>query len=118
MNARTIVATMATSVTTTSAIPVGEWRAISIEAPTFAASFLGATVAVNVKVSNELAGTYRPLQNMLTSGSTFLAVAVAVPGSVGNFNIIARDAQNFNYMKLDTDTATTNTYEFKVNVSL
>ena len=54
---------------------------------------------------------------MLNSGSTFIAVAVAVPGGTGPYNIVVPNASQYNYMKLDTDTATTNTYEFKVNVA-
>ena len=117
MNARTIVATMATSVTNTAGVPVGEWNHVSLAATTFSAKFLGANVAVTVQVSQD-DSTYFPLQQMLNSGTTFSAVAVAVPSSAGNYVVDLPNAQYYNYVRFHVDTATSNTYEFKVCVAL
>src|SRR5574344_364329 len=84
---KTLIATMATGVTTTSAIPVVGWKKASIEVATFAVGFAGASVAMNVKVSNELDGTYRPLQKCVNSGSTILAANVAVQAQPGPYVI-------------------------------
>lgn len=116
MNSRVMVATMATAVTTTNGIPVGEWRSASIQASTFSAKFLGASVAVAVQVSDDDV-TYKPLTRMLTSSAVFVNVAVAVPSGTGNYVVEIPGATNHNYMRLVTDTATSNTYEFKVVVA-
>src|SRR5574344_1573820 len=114
---KTLIATMATGVTTTSAIPVVGWKKASIEVATFAVGFAGASVAMNVKVSNELDGTYRPLQKFVNSGSTILAANVAVQAQTGPYVIEITEVTNFNYMKLDTDTATSNAVGIRVNFS-
>jgi hypothetical protein len=58
------------------------------------------------------------LKELLNSGSTFLAVPVAIPAGVGGFNTHLPLVGNYNYMKLDTDVATTNTVELTVNVCM
>jgi hypothetical protein len=118
MVSKTIAATMATGVTITSAIPISGWDYVSVETATFAAAFAGASVAINVSVSNDLTGTFRPLKELLNSGTTFSDVQVAVPAGVGGFNTHLPLVSNYNYMKLDTDVATTNTVELTVNVCM
>jgi hypothetical protein len=117
MNSRTMIATMGTAVTTTSAIPVGDWNFVAVEVATFAAAFTGANVALNFKVSNDLTGTYRPLQQFINSGSTMVAANIAVAAGVGNYVVNIPNAGNFNYLKIDTDIATTQAVGFRINVA-
>lgn len=117
MNNKTMIATMATGVTTTSAIPIGAWRHVSVEVATFSVGFAAASVAMNVKVSNSLTGIYRPLQKLINSGSTAIAVPVAIQAQAGPYAIELSEVSNFAYMKLDTDQATTNAVSLRINVS-
>ncbi|HRZ15353.1 MAG TPA: hypothetical protein P5110_07590 [Candidatus Omnitrophota bacterium] len=116
-----INANVATAASQSSEVDLGsadQWNVISLEIPTFSVYLLTAAASLSLLAAVTASadgGTYRPLYDITTSGSTFIPVLWNVPAGNGNQILNIPPALGVRYLKVDIGGNTsTASFNFKV----
>jgi len=106
---KTIIATIATGGSVTTAINVTQWNHVSIEVPTYAVGCVTATANIKCLVAKNNTDTFRPVREMGVYSANSGIQDWEIPSSAGNFNAICRPAARFNWVKFQiSNTCTAN----------
>lgn len=115
---KVLTATIATSASISTAIPIDGWNRLAIELPTFSSGCVSATANVYLQATNDAAsGTFRRVQVMgFYSGSSGI-YDWEVPASTGNKIVVCEPALNFAAIKVELSiSATAAAYGAKIHV--